>query len=92
MAIFGRKPWINPFGKMSIFRVFELFVVIAKEGVFRCGISLNTFSWAILRKIKKFGKMVIFVPKPRVKLFLRMSIFRVFELFVFIAKEGVFAL
>ena len=23
MAIFGPKPWINPFGKMSIFRVFE---------------------------------------------------------------------
>ena len=23
MAIFGPKPWVNPFGKMSIFRLFE---------------------------------------------------------------------
>ena len=25
MAIFGSKPWVYPFGKMSIFRLFELF-------------------------------------------------------------------
>ena len=24
MAIFGPKPWVNPFEKMSIFRLFEL--------------------------------------------------------------------
>ena len=29
MAIFGRKPWVNPFGKTSIFRLFELVVFIA---------------------------------------------------------------
>ena len=29
MAIFGPKPWINPFGKMSIFRLFETLVFIA---------------------------------------------------------------
>ena len=29
MAIFGPKPWVNPFGKMSIFRLFELAVFIA---------------------------------------------------------------
>ena len=34
MAIFGPKPWINPFGKMSIFRVFEGLVFIAWKGVF----------------------------------------------------------
>ena len=28
MAIFGPKPWVNPFGKMSIFRLFELLVFI----------------------------------------------------------------
>ena len=26
---FAPKPWVNPFGKMSIFRLFELLVVIA---------------------------------------------------------------
>ena len=29
MAIFGPKPWINPFGKMSIFRLVETVVFIA---------------------------------------------------------------
>ena len=29
MAIFGPKPWVNPFGKMSIFRIFEHLVFIA---------------------------------------------------------------
>ena len=29
MAIFEPKPWFNPFGKMSIFRHFELLVSIA---------------------------------------------------------------
>ena len=29
MAIFGLNAWVNPFGKMSIFRLFELLVFIA---------------------------------------------------------------
>ena len=29
IAIFGQKPWVNPFGNMSIFRLFELLVFIA---------------------------------------------------------------
>ena len=28
-AIFGPKAWINPFGKISIFRLFDLLVFIA---------------------------------------------------------------
>ena len=34
MAVFGPKPWVNPFGKMSIFRLLELLVFIAQKGVF----------------------------------------------------------
>ena len=34
MAILGPKPWANPFGKMSIFRLFERLVFIAQKGVF----------------------------------------------------------
>ena len=34
MAIFGLKPWVNPFEKMSIFGLFELLVFIAYKGVF----------------------------------------------------------
>ena len=29
MAFFGPKPWVNPFGKMSIFGLFEVLVFIA---------------------------------------------------------------
>ena len=29
MAIFGPKRWVNPFGKMSIIRIFELLVFIS---------------------------------------------------------------
>ena len=28
MAIIGPKPWVNPFGKMSIFGLFEVFPFI----------------------------------------------------------------
>ena len=34
IAIFGPNPWVNPFGKMSIFRLLELRVFIALKGVF----------------------------------------------------------
>ena len=34
MVIFGPKPWVNPFAKMSIFRLLELFVFIAQKGAF----------------------------------------------------------
>ena len=34
MAIFGPKPWVKPFGKISIFRLFELVLFIAQKGVF----------------------------------------------------------
>ena len=34
MAIFGPKPWVDPFGKMSIFGLFDLLGFTAKKGVF----------------------------------------------------------
>ena len=34
MAIFGLKPWVNPFEKMSIFRLVQLRVFIAQKAVF----------------------------------------------------------
>ena len=34
MAIFGPKPWVNPFGKMSTFRLFEFLVFVAWKGLF----------------------------------------------------------
>ena len=130
MAIFGRKPWVNSFGKNPIFRLFELLVFVAQKGVFsfeniikdifwlilpkekklekcqffdfliflffqtrkaffRSRISEKTFSWPILPKTKKLKKMAIFEPKPTVNRFGKMSIFRLFQLLVFIAQKGV---
>ena len=64
MAIFGPKPWVNPFGKMSIFRLFELLVFIAMKGVFSFqNIIKDIFSCLYYLK-KKVGKMDIFGPKP----------------------------
>ena len=34
MVIFGPKPWVNPFGKMLIFRLFEHLVFVDQKGVF----------------------------------------------------------
>ena len=34
MAIFGPKPWVNFFGKMSIFPLFELVVFFSLERLF----------------------------------------------------------
>ena len=85
MAIFEPKPWVIPFGKMSIFRRFELFAFIAYKGVcFFLEYRKRHFSGVYCLK-RKFEKMAIFGPKPWVNLFGKMSIFRLFELFGFIA-------
>ena len=87
MANFGPKPWTTPFEKISIFRVFEHLVFIASKGVF----SFYNIVQHIFHRTthiafkKKVGKMAIFGPKPWVNPFGKMSIFRLFELLVFIA-------
>ena len=90
MAIFGPKPWVNPFGNMSIFRLFELLVFIAQKGVFSLQNIVNDIFLAYIALKKKFGKMAIFGPKPWVNPVGKMSNFPLFELLVFIAQKGVF--
>ena len=56
MAIFGPKPWVKSFGKMSIFGLFELLVFIAQKGIFSFkNILKNIFLAyiALKRKLKK---------------------------------------
>ena len=77
MVIFGPKPSVNPFGKMSIIRLLKLLLFIAQKGVF----SIYN---------KKYGKMVIFGPKQWVNPLGKMSIFRILELLVFIAQKNAF--
>ena len=90
MAIFGPKPWVNPFAKMSIFRLFQLLVFITQKGVFFFHNILKEIFLASITKKKKVVKMAIFRPKPWVNPFGKMSIFRLFEVLVFIAQKGVF--
>ena len=52
MAIFGPKPCVIPFGRMSVFRLFDLVVFIAQKGVFSLQNIMKPFSWPIL-PIKK---------------------------------------
>ena len=128
MAIFRQTPWVNPFGKTSIFRLFELPVFIAQKGV----LSFQNIVKDIFLTYLPFGKMCIFrlferpvfiaqksvlsfqnivkhifltyYPKNKVEKmailapkqwdnpFQKMSIFRLFELLVFIAQKGVLSL
>ena len=90
MAIFGPKTWVNPFGKMSIFRLFELLVFIAQKGVFSFQNIVKDIFLAYFAK-KKNGNIAIFGAKPSVNPFGKMSIFRLFELLVLIAQKGVFS-
>ena len=92
MGIFTPKPRVNPFGKMKIFRVFELHVFKAQNRLFFVLEYRKRHFPGVYCLKKKVGKMAIFGPKPWVNPFGKMSIFRLFELLVFIAQKGVFSL
>ena len=77
MAIFLPKPWVNPFGKMSIFQLFELLVFKAQKVFFSLQNSVNDIFLAYIAYNKKVGKM---------------AIFRLFELVFFISQKGVLSL
>ena len=63
MAIFGPEPWVNPFGKMSIFRLFELlFFYSLEKRFFVLEYHKRHFPGLYCQK-KKVGKMAIFGPK-----------------------------
>ena len=90
MAIFGPKPWVNPFRKMSIFRLFELpFFYCLKRHFFVLEYRKRYFS-GIYCLQKKNWKNGHFGPKPQVNPYRKMSTFRRFELLVCIAQKGFF--
>ena len=89
-AIFEPKPWVKPFGKMGIFGVFDLLVLIAKKGVFFVVEYRKRHFFGLYSLNKKFGKMAILGLKPWVNPFGKMSSFGLFELLVFIAQKRSF--
>ena len=84
MAIFGPKPWVNfsTFSTSCFYSLERRFFVL--EYCKRHFPGLQCLK-------KKIGKMTIFPRKPWVIPFGNMSIFRLFELFDFIAQKGVFS-
>ena len=91
MANFVPKLWVIPFATMSIFRLFELLVFMAQTGVFSFQNILKDIFLAYIAQKQKVGKMANFGPKVWVNLFGKMSVFPLFQLFVFIGYKGVFS-
>ena len=75
MAILLPQPWVNPFGKMAIFRPFKILVFIAYKGVSSFENIVKYIFLAYIAWKKKVGKMVIFGLKPWVNPFAKISIF-----------------
>ena len=85
MANFGPKPWTNPFGKNSIFRLSQHLVFIAQKGVLSLQNTIKHIFLAYIALKKEDGKMANFGPKPWTNPFEQNSIFRLFQLLVSIA-------
>ena len=79
MVIFGRIPWVNPFGKMSIFRLFWkscLFVYSLERHFFLLEYPKRYFPRLYCLK-RKVLKIAIFSPKPWLNPFRKMTIFSI---------------
>ena len=92
MVIYGPKPWVNPFGRMSIFRLFSTCCFYSLERRFLSPEYHKRQFPGLYCLKKKIEKMAIFGPKPWVNPFAKMSIFPLFELLLFIALKGGFVL
>ena len=92
MANFGPKSWTNPFGKNSIFRLFQNLVFIAQTSVLSLQNTKKHIFLASIALKKEHAKMANFGPKPWTNPFGKNSIFRLSQHLVFIAQKGVLSL
>ena len=90
MAIFGPKPWVNPFGKMSIFRLFELLLFIAQKGVFSFQKIIKDVFLAYSALKKKWQKWPFLDQNYGLTPLEKCQFFDSFELVVLIVQKGVF--
>ena len=91
IAIFGPKPWVNPFAKMSIFRFLKLLVFNAKKGAFSFQIIIKVIfltNIALQKRLEKWPSLDQNHGFP----FGKMSIFRRLEILLFIAQKAVFSI
>ena len=90
MFIFGPKPWVNPFGKMSIFPTFwTSFIYSLENRFFVLEYPKRHFRGPYCLK-QKAGKMAVLEPKSWVNPLGKIAIFWRFELLLFIAKKPFF--
>ena len=78
MAIFGPKPWVDHFRKMSILSTSWTSCFYSLERHFFVLEYRKRHFPGLYCLKKKVGKMAIFGPKPWVNPFTKMSIFRLF--------------
>ena len=91
-AIFRPKPWVNPSGKNVSFSTFRSsFYYCLEKPFFVLEYRKRHFPGLYCLK-KKLGKMANFGPKLWVIPFGKMSVFWLFELFVFIGYKVVFSM
>ena len=90
MASFGPKPWVNPFGKISIFRLFEFLVFIAQKGVFSFQNIVKDFFLTNSAEKKIFEKWPYLDQNHGLTLLEKLQYLKNFELLVFLAQKGVF--
>ena len=88
MAIFGPKPW---FKKMSIFRLSELLLCIPYKGVFPFQSMVKGIFLAYVAQKKELEKWPFFDQNHGFTPLEKRSIFRLFELLVFIAQKDIFS-
>ena len=89
MAIFGPKPWVNPFGKISIFRLFKLCVFITQKGFFCFQNIVKHIFLAYIALKKKVGKWPLLDQKYGLTLWKNLN-FLTFLTFRFYSLERCF--
>ena len=84
MAIYGPKPLVNPFGKMSIFLTFWTSSLYSLETRFFV-LEFRERDFPGLYRLKKQLEKWPFLEQNHVNPFKNMSFFRLFEFLVFVA-------
>ena len=84
MAIFGPKPWVNPFAKMSIFRLFERLFYSLERCFFVVEYRKRHSSGLYCVKKNKFKKWPFLDQNHGLTPLEKCEFFRFFELLVFI--------
>ena len=92
IANFRPKPWINLFGKNSIFRLSQHLVFIAQKALLSLQNTIKHIFLAYIPLKKEDGKMANFGPKLWTNPFGKNLIFRLSQNLAFIAQKGLLQL